>query len=114
VTLRGVPFQTPRVISKLPLVAATIIDKDERTPTALYHAFCCVLKAAIHISSDQIDALILQLSNNNVDVVAYTSTAYAVKILVLFPLAPEDAKIDFERIAAAFNHEMDKEAHLRT
>jgi hypothetical protein len=114
VTLGGVPFQTPRVISKLPLVAATIIGKDERTPTALHHAFCCVLKAAIHISSDQIDALILQLSNNNVDVVAYTSTAYAVKILVLFPLAPEDTKIDFERIAAAFNHEMDEEAHLRT
>lgn len=113
-TLRGDPFHTTRVISKLPSVAATITDKDERTTTALHHAFCCALKAAIHISSDQIDVLILQLSNNNVDGVAYTSTAYAVKILVLFPLAPEDTKIDFERIAAALNNEMDKEAHLRT
>ena len=74
-TLRGVPFHTPRVISKLPSVTATIIDKDERTPTDLNHAFRCVLKAAIPISSDQIDTMTLQLSNNNVDGVAYTSTA---------------------------------------
>lgn len=74
-TLRGAPFHTPRVISKLRLVTATIIGKDERTLTALHHAFRCVLKAAIPISSDQIDAMTLQLSNNNVDGVAYISTA---------------------------------------